>query len=162
MNSLSFRPYVATDFEACLAIFDSNTPPYFDAEERAPFASWLEKIGLGKLAYSNTDFEYYEVAELDGQIVACAGFYIVHKEKVARMAWGMVDRAHHGKGVGSAHLKRRIQLMQEQYAGYQIDLGTSQHTYNFYAKLGFEVTTIIPNGYGEGIDRYDMVLRLKK
>lgn len=160
MGDLIFRPYHASDKDACLAIFDSNTPPYFDSEERPPFATWLEQIGLGKLAYSNTDFEHYEVAELDGQIIACAGFYIVHKEKVARMAWGMVHRAHHGKGVGSAHLKRRIHIMQEQYAGYQIDLGTSQHTYPFYAKQGFEVTAYFPNGYGEGIDRYDMILRI--
>ena len=161
MSTLLFRQYNSKDLEACLAIFDSNTPPYFDDEERDIFASWLKQIGFGNLAYSNTDFNYYEVAELDGQVVACAGYYVVNKESAARMAWGMVHRSHHSKGFGSAHLKRRIELIQEQGAGYQIDLGTSQHTFKFYEKHGFEVASITANGYGQGIDKYDMVLRLK-
>lgn len=160
MGDLIFRPYQASDKDACLAIFDSNTPPYFDAEERAPFAYWLERKGAELLAYENADLDYYEVALLAGKIVGCAGYYKVKDQSIARMAWGMVHRDFHNKGVGSAHLKHRIQLMQNLFPGYTIDLGTSQLTYAFYEKHGFKVTEFFANGYGVGIDRYEMVLQL--
>ncbi|WP_180977368.1 hypothetical protein [Janthinobacterium sp. ROICE36] len=37
------RSYQASDREACLAIFDGNTPRFFDASERAGCAAWLEE-----------------------------------------------------------------------------------------------------------------------
>jgi GNAT superfamily N-acetyltransferase len=160
MRELVFRPYVAADYAACLAVFDSNTPPYFDASERAPFAQWLVNKGAGLLVYENASLDYYEVALLGDEIVGCAGYYIVSGESVARMAWGMVHKDYHKQGIGSAHLKHRIQLMQNLFPGYTIDLGTSQLTYAFYERHGFVVTQFFANGYGEGIDRYEMVLQL--
>ena len=36
---------------------------------------------------------------------------------------------------------------------------TSQHTYRFFEKFGFNVKQISKNGYGVGLDRYDMFLK---
>ena len=32
------------------------------------------------------------------------------------------------------------------------------HTYRFFEKFGFSVNQISKNGYGEGLDKYDMTL----
>jgi len=37
---------------------------------------------------------------------------------------------------------------------------TSQHTRGFYEGLGFRLTALVPDGFGPGIDRCDMVLTL--
>ena len=44
------------------------------------------------------------------------------------------------------------------YLDIQIHLDTSQHTYRFFEKFGFSVNQISKNGYGEGLDKYDMTL----
>jgi [ribosomal protein S18]-alanine N-acetyltransferase len=41
----------------------------------------------------------------------------------------------------------------------EIHLDTSQHTYRFFEKSGFSVKKISKNGYGEGLDKYDMILK---
>ena len=35
----------------------------------------------------------------------------------------------------------------------------SQHTYRFFEKFGFIVKQISKNGFGEGLDKYDMILK---
>ncbi|SVC90586.1 uncharacterized protein METZ01_LOCUS343440, partial [marine metagenome] len=40
-----------------------------------------------------------------------------------------------------------------------IHLDTSQHTYRFFEKFGFIVKQISKNGYGERLDKYDMILK---
>ena len=47
--------------------------------------------------------------------------------------------------------------MIEYYPGLEQRLATSQLTYGFYEKLGFQTTKVTENGFGPGIDRYDMV-----
>ena len=39
---MKLREYAQADKEACLAIFDSNTPPFFAPHEREQFARLLE------------------------------------------------------------------------------------------------------------------------
>ncbi|HIE4141910.1 TPA: GNAT family N-acetyltransferase, partial [Stenotrophomonas maltophilia] len=38
----------------------------------------------------------------------------------------------------------------------RIALSTSQHTQGFYAGLGFQVTRVVPDGHGAGIDAVEM------
>lgn len=56
------RPYAASDRDACLALFDGNTPRFFDPSERAGFAAWLE-----------ASTQPYLLIERSGRIVACGG-----------------------------------------------------------------------------------------
>ncbi|WP_447903009.1 GNAT family N-acetyltransferase, partial [Stenotrophomonas pavanii] len=42
----------------------------------------------------------------------------------------------------------------------RITLSTSQHTQGFYAGLGFQVTRIVSNGHGAGIDAVEMERRV--
>jgi predicted GNAT family N-acyltransferase len=72
------------------------------------------------------------------------------------MVWGMVGKIHHKKGYGKQLFEFRVKAIKERFPDHKIILDTSQHTYGFFAKLGYKVTKITPNAYGEGLDKYDM------
>lgn len=156
------RTYLASDKKQCLSIFDSNYPKFFDPSERNFFENWLNhfddvKNTYKSPTYSNAEADFFDVIEIPGYgVIACGGFYIVKNELEARFAWGMVHNDYHHKGYGSVLYKHRQNLIKQQWPKHKITLGTSQHTYSFYAKMGMKVIQNFKDGYGVGIDRYDM------
>lgn len=161
---MKIRLYNHRDQLACLQIFDSNFPLYFDADERAPFIRWLQHQEDPEIPYSSPTYRnaikdvYYVAENSQGDIVGCAGFYIVKDLQEARLAWGMVHSGKHSSGIGTALFHHRVQAIRKDWPGYKITLGTSQHTFPFYEKMGMKVLQIIPKGYGPALDRYDMEL----
>lgn len=153
---MTIRPYSPADRAACLSIFGSNMPRYFVPDELPAFARWLDAQDAGQLAYPESLAEPYFVVEKAGQVVACGGLGIVLDRTWLTMAWGMVHHDLHGQGIGRALLQHRLQFANEHYSNYAVALDTSQHTYPFFEKLGFQVTKITPDGYGPGLHRYDM------
>jgi len=148
---LTARPYRAEDREACLALFDGNTPRFFDASEREGFADYLEETAFGHA---------YQVIERDGRVVACGG-HAVEPDKISvALCWGMVDNGLHRQGVGRALTEARIAAARDTPGIRRVILNTSQHTQGFYARFGFETMKVTPDGYAPGIDRWDMVLKL--
>jgi len=78
-------------------------------------------------------------------------FYGTLKNEINRI-WGL------GKNIifdidviGGLNIKKK-------YPPVNIHLDTSQHTHKFFEKFGFIVRKISNNGYGEGLDMYDMIL----
>ena len=148
---LTARPYRADDREACLALFDGNTPRFFDASEREGFVDYLQA----------TAFEHaYQVIERDGRVVACGGHAVEPDMISVALCWGMVDNGLHRQGVGRALTEARIAAARATPGITRVILNTSQHTQGFYARFGFETVKVTPDGYAPGIDRWDMVLRL--
>jgi ribosomal-protein-alanine N-acetyltransferase len=159
---VNIRPYTASDFDACMTIFDSNCPLYFDELERDLFAKWLQhqsaSAGFESPTYADAAYDAYFVAENEHeQVLACAGFYIVKEQPEARLAWGMVHANCHKQGFGTALYQFRKNKIKQDWPLHQITLGTSQHTYLFYEKMGMSVQQIIPQGYGASLDRIDML-----
>lgn len=146
---LQLRSYTAIDRDACLSIFDSNRLGFFAAEERDAFEAFLDDLGCD-----------YFVIEAKGEIVGCGGFWLDRKDGQAVLVWGMVRNNHHLQGIGSYLLLARLQTIGLQVPDIMVMLDTSQHTADFYARFGFEVRKITENGYGRGLHRYDMSLRL--
>lgn len=146
--SLNIREYTSTDFEDCLALFESNLPRYFAEHEREEFVAWLNDPKRAS----------YSVAEVDGQVIACGGIYHDPEQHHVGMAWGMVRRDLHGNGIGRRLTEFRLNQMVELYPSLERRLATSQHTYQFYEKMGFTVQKVTEDGFGPGIDRYDMSL----
>lgn len=144
--------YVTGDFSSCLSIFESNVPTYFALAEREQFVQFLET--KDPLRY------LYFVSTLDGAVVACHGLELDAKNKRASFVWGMVDRAFHGRGVGTCITRERIKIAKETPNFAEVVLSTSQRTHGFYARHGFVVTKITPDGFGPGLDCYDMRLLL--
>jgi ribosomal-protein-alanine N-acetyltransferase len=152
------RNYQASDREACLRIFDGNTPLFFDPSERESLLNWLQAKDEGRMAYASNLAEHFYVLELAGRVMGCAGVYIPGDEKLANMVWGMVERDLHKKGLGRELLVYRINIIQKEYPDCAIILDTTQHSYGFFERLGFRVTRITPDFYGPGLSRYDMVM----
>ena len=145
---MDIRAYSPQDREACLAVFDSNTPRFFLAIERSDFEKFLDTLNCS-----------YFVMEHDGAVVGCGGY--VTGEDLASLVWGMVRIDLHKLGFGrflpalpAAHPFQRAQCSNESR------LGTSQHSAAFFQKQGFKVVSIEKDGYAPGIDRIEMIMKL--
>ena len=149
--NLRFRPYAAADAGACLAVFDSNVPTFFAESERAAYATFLEECPC-----------MYLVGELaDGSIVACGGWFRTPDDAtVAGLAWGMLHRELHGRGLGRQLFDVRLAGVRALGGVRALDITTSQHTERFFARAGFAVTGRAPDGHAPGIVRVDMRLDL--
>lgn len=156
------REYTYSDKEKCIEVFDSNCPKFFDVDERAPFIKWLDHQTNNNVAYESPTYKnaekdaYYVIEIPDRGIIGCGGFYITKDIKEARLAWGMVHSEFHKLGFGKALYKHRVEAIRKDWPHHIITLGTSQHTYSFYQKMGMNVTATIKAGYGPDLDRYDM------
>ena len=146
----SVRPYEPRDRAGCLALFDSNTPVFFDVSERDGFVGWLDGLaGLGAP---------YQVIERDGRIVACGGHAVEPDGVTASLCWGMVDRSLHGTGLGRQLTGARIAAARAATGVTAMRLDTSQHTEGFYRRFGFVVQAVTKDGFAPGIDKYEMRL----
>lgn len=152
MSEPVLRPYAPRDRAACLAIFDGNMPRFFAPEERADFVAFLE-------ALPRADWPYL-VLERDGAVIGCGGLILDAPARRAGLSWGMVDVRLHGTGLGRRLTEARLALVRGMPGIAAVTMETSQHTQGFYARLGFAVQAVTPDGFGPGLDRWDMVLRL--
>lgn len=147
-----------------MAVFDSNCPHFFDISERDMFARWLQhqtddSTGYKSPTYENSISDVYVVIENeDAMIVGCGGYYVNDMKTEARLAWGMIHANFHGQGFGTALYEHRKRGIQSKWPGVSICLGTSQHTFPFYEKIGFHVVSFEKSGYGAEIDKYEMEL----
>lgn len=73
----------------------------------------------------------------------------------------MVDQNLHGQGLGRRLMEARLTAISASGGISRVTLGTSQHTKQFYLRFGFVPVDVTPDGYGPGIDRWNMVLLLK-
>jgi len=155
---VNIRLYKPQDRQACLAIFESNCPTYFDSDEILGLENWLNGQDSDQITYQTSSANYFYVLEVNSEILACGGFYIVKDKPKANMVWGMVNRNHHKKGYGTLLFQHRINQIKMLYPEYKIVLDTSQHSYSFFEKFGFKTHKITKDEYGPGLDRYDMIL----
>jgi ribosomal protein S18 acetylase RimI-like enzyme len=145
---MQIRPYTAADRDGCLAVFDGNTPPFFAPHERSGFERFL--------AAPNAD--YWVAVDDAGAVIGCGGHYVIRERGEAGLAWGLVDRSQHGRGVGRALLDFRLALLRANADVRVVTLQTSQHTQGFFAKAGFVTDAIIPDHFAPGLHRVDMHL----
>lgn len=145
--NLNFIPYTKEHFQACISIFKSNVPKYFEPKEEADLKDWLNGNRL----------KYYYVGVFQNNVVCCGGFVIFHEEKKACFAWGMVHSDYHQQGFGKALANFRLKQLNELAPEYIHELNTAQYTYQFFEKFGFEVKSMQPDGWFKGWDKYHMV-----
>lgn len=146
---MDVRPYLLTDRDACLAVFDSNAPEFFLAHERAEFESFLD-----------TPSGSYFVLDHDGLIAGCGGYVIGDEPALARMAWGMVLRDWQRKGLGRLLLMYRLRQITKAGGVQFVSLDTTQRSAPFFLSQGFKAVNVAANGYGPGLDRVEMTMKL--
>ena len=94
---MDVRPYLPVDRDLCLAVFDSNTPDFFESHSRRDFEKFLDCPGGP-----------YFVMEHDGAIIGCGGYSVEDEKAPARLVWGMVRRDWRRQGLGRFLLLFRL------------------------------------------------------
>ena len=138
------------DRKACLALFDGNTPRFFAPSERADFEAFLRAGPVDFL-----------VVLRGARLVGCGGWLLSSDAETAGLAWGMAAQDLHGTGIGIRLLSARLDALRRIGGVRRVTLDTSQHSQGFYARFGFRPLGVTPDGYGPGLDRWDMVLDLE-
>tara|TARA_B100000579_G_scaffold436849_1_gene464149 strand:+ start:3214 stop:3618 length:405 start_codon:yes stop_codon:yes gene_type:complete len=129
-----------------LLIFKTNEPQFFAKKEKLLFKNYL----------TNNNIDYYVLFEKN-ILIAAGGFGLNPKTKSIDLTWGMTHREFQKKGFGTNLLDFRIRKITEKFPNKNITLNTSQKTFKFYEKFGFELQKITKNYYWHGLDRYDMI-----
>lgn len=140
---MELRPFTPADRAACLAVFDSNLPAYFDAAERPPFEAFLDAAKRP-----------YFVMEHDGAIVGCGGYAIEAEAGLASLTWGMIRADLHRNGLGRFLLMYRLREISKAGNIARVRLSTTPHAAGFYEKQGFRT------GGADAQGRIEMIKKL--
>lgn len=148
--TMRVRDYMPADHAACLKVFDGNVPEYFLPSERDDFSAFLHAL----------TGPYLVVEDATATVVACGGHAIEPGSGNARLCWGMARRDLHRTGLGRLLLDARLERIRAEGRAEVVELGTTQHTYAFFERRGFRTVSVEPEGYGPGMDRYEMRVSL--
>ena len=149
-NFIKIQPYQTSDKSTLLDLIDLNTPKYFAVSEKEDFANYLEK-----------ERELYFVILFEDKIVGCGGINFEEHQKIGIISWDIIHPDYHGKSLGRKLLQHRIDLLKSMEVVEKIIVRTSQLTYPFYQKQGFESKEIVTDYWVKGFDLYYMELKLK-
>ncbi|WP_324960826.1 GNAT family N-acetyltransferase [Oligoflexus sp.] len=100
---------------------------------------------------------YFVVTNDEKSVLACGGFVI--EKRVGELAWGMVREDIHRQGIGRSY---SLGGWTRPGRPEPVIMDTSQHRLGFYQRLGFQILSGKPDGYGPGLDRYDLRLNLDR
>jgi len=143
-QQLVFRKFKADDLGALIKVFHSNVPAYFLPYEWEEFKGFLTK----------EEADDYYVALLNITVVGAGG--IAKNNQSVSMCWGMIDSGYHHMGFGTQLLVFRMALAKKKFPNVDLELKTTQHTYRFFEKLGFELIDTQENFWGPALHLYLM------
>ncbi len=146
---MDVRPYLPVDRDACLAVFDSNTPDFFESHSRRDFEKFLDGPGGP-----------YFVMEHDGAIIGCGGYSVEDEKAPARLVWGMVRRDWRRQGLGRFLLLFRLREITKRGGVEMVHLDAAPDSAPFFQSQGFKVASIVRDGYAAGLDRIEMTMKL--
>jgi GNAT superfamily N-acetyltransferase len=145
---LRFTPFASAQREVCLALFDQNCPDYFAPNERADYAAFLDGSPDG-----------YRVGEIDGRVVAAFGLMKTAVAGHCRLSWIMVAKDAQGSGVGKTIM---ADVMRDAVAwgAQSVDIAASHKSAPFFARFGAVECSRTADGWGPGMHRVDMAIRM--
>lgn len=143
---IQIRPYNDSDKSAVLNLLSLNSPVFFAPSEKIDLEQYLEH-----------EVEDYFVVEENGNILGCGGINYFPSEKIARISWDIIAPEFQGKGIGKELVKHRLHLLRENPDINVIVVRTSQYTFRFYEKMGFEIKQVVKDFWAEGFDLYEML-----
>ncbi len=145
--TVTFRGYLSTDKAACLELFDANCPEYFAPNERKDYENFLE-----------ANPENYELCFVAGSLVGAFG--LMHDGARDRnLRWILLEPSSQGLGIG-AMIMERVILNASESGARVVNIAASHKSAPFFAKFGSTKVTVTANGWGPGLHRVDMVLKL--
>ncbi|WP_225770697.1 GNAT family N-acetyltransferase [Inquilinus sp. Marseille-Q2685] len=150
-DGVRIRPWRPEDRALGLALFDSNVPRFFAAQERQDFIDFLDALSG----------PYFVLQDAAGGAVGCGGYEAAEGDpSVAVLCWGMVRGDRHRTGLGTALLTERLARIAADPAFRSVAIETTQHSCGFFARHGFVQTRQVPDGFAPGMDLVEMTLDL--
>jgi len=140
-----FRPYRASDQPACLALFDANSPEFFDPGERVAYVEFLADVPEG-----------YEVCLHEQRIVGAYGVR-PHAQDMVAIRWILIAPDVQGMGIGSAMMGRALAFAHRTGAR-RIHMAASHKSAPFFARFGAREIETIQHGWGPDLHRIEMEL----
>lgn len=144
------RPYKISDKSKVMELFRQNTPEYFDPSEEKDLEDYLDN-----------DIEDYFVFEQLSEIIGAGGVNYFPENKTARMSWDIIAKNSQGQGIGKKLTQYRIQHLNALSNVELIIVRTTQLTYKFYEKMGFELDKIEKDYWAKNFDLYQMQMTNK-
>ena len=143
-----FVDYEGAYFFECLRLFDENCPQYFAKNEKSEYVGFLKSNPQG-----------YVVAISEEKVVAAFGLIDTPDARRARLSWIMVSPNSKGSGMGMKMITHaKSTAIENEVAA--IDIAASHLSAPFFQKFGAAELNEVPNGWGPGMQRIDMELRL--
>jgi RimJ/RimL family protein N-acetyltransferase len=143
----TYRPLGPGDREACLRLFDANAPDFFLLGERADYVRFLD-----------SDRGNYQVCVVDGRIVGAVGIEPVRPGRAA-IRWLVVAPDLKGQGLGR-EMVRYVRAAMRTAGVTTMEIAASHRSAPFFARFGAIPHRAEPNGWGEGMHRIDMELKI--
>jgi N-acetylglutamate synthase-like GNAT family acetyltransferase len=131
---MDLRRYQTSDREGCLAVFDSNSPDFAHARERAAFAAFLD----------NPPGPYF-VLDHDGVIAGCGG-YAFENPDLASLCWILVRRDLHRNGLGRLLVFSALRKITQDGDPMMVRLRATPLTAAFFEKQGFRAVETTGDG----------------
>lgn len=110
--------------------------------------------------YLDNEIEDYFVVVQNESIIACGGLNYDYDKKEAVLSWGMVHPTYQGWGIGSQLTEHRIKHLHPVQGIDKLMVRTSQHTYKFYEKMGFELKSVTNNYWGPNLHLHVMQMKV--
>ncbi|MFD1096095.1 GNAT family N-acetyltransferase [Salegentibacter chungangensis] len=144
------RDFSPKDSETLLELVKLNIPEYFDETEWPQFKEYLEH-----------ETEDYYVIEENGKIIGSGGLNYSPQKKRAVLSWDVLHPRHQGRGHGRKLVQYRIERARQRKGVEDLIVRTSQLTYKFYEKMGFDLEQVEKDFWAKGYDLYFMKMSLK-
>lgn len=154
---MRFRPYAVADRAACVAVLATSVPAYTQPAEVDEYAAWLDRDVAPDGTAPRCE---YLVGERDGVVVCAGGVHYANTAPVAILCWGIVRADLHRTGIGTTLLTERLTRIRARGGIAEVLMDTTDAAVGFFLRHGFVVTGRKPDGYGPGVDRLDLALRL--
>ena len=152
MTTTTLRPWVPADRATGLALFDSNVPEFFAAEERKDFIEFLEDL----------PGPYFVLETSAGEAVGCGGFATKDNDlTTVVLCWGMIRADLHRVGLGRKLLTERLAAIAAEPCHRRVTIETTQHSRGFFARHGFVRTEHVVDGFAPGHDLVKMAMELE-
>jgi GNAT superfamily N-acetyltransferase len=145
---MQFLNYENSYFGRCLQIFNENCPQYFAENEREDYIDFLK----------GNPSDYF--IGVSGNFVASA-FGVVCTPEISRvrLSWILVLPKLKGRGVGTKMMFFSKATALNKGASV-IDIAASHLSAPFFEKFGAEEINTIENGWGLGMHRVNMEIKL--
>ena len=148
MPTMKFLKYDESYFDSCIRLFDENCPNYFTENEKEDYIEFLKGNTSG-----------YFVVAIGPSIVSAFGLITKPDSIRGRLSWILVSSESKGNGLGVKMMSfvKNAAIEKELFA---IDIAANHLSAPFFKKFGAKRLKETTDGWGQGMHRIDMELKL--